>query len=635
MRLPPRADIVWTSDVLKSRTIDDVYFSQDGGLEETRAVFLAGCGLPEAWAGRARFTVGELGFGTGLNAMATWDLWRRTRAPGAALHVVSFEAAPIEAADAARALEAFPELTPLVRRLLAAWPVRAFGPQRLWFPEDGFALTVWIGDARAVLPEVEGPVDAWFLDGFAPARNPEMWGPDLLTAVARASAPGARLATYSVARPVRDALEAAGFAWEKRPGFGAKRERLEAHLAQAPAHAWSPFPRGGERPGGVAIVGAGIGGAAVARALALRGVRAQVFDAAPDLGAGASGNPAALVMPRLDRGPSPAERFYRAAYLHALAAYRDGPGFHPCGVEERPESAEAAAALANLLADPPLPEALLQARGPGAWHPLAGVASPKAILAHWLEGADLHLGVEAAALQPLRPGWRLIDARGAELARADAVILCCGPALARFAETAWLPLSFSRGQIEHAPAPTPGFAAAGGPYAAPAPGGGMVYGATFDPVAAPTPQAAHAADRARNLAALTRLAPEWAAEAATGGSSRAALRAAAPDRMPIAGPLPDAPGWIARYEGLARGAPLDLSSPPPALAGLYVLGALGARGFVTAPLLAEVIASALYGEPAPLAAAELDALHPARFLVRGLKRGRLPPRLAAALPPRP
>ena len=158
-RLPPRPDLAWTPDgAPRSVTCDDVYFSRDGGLEETRAVFLAGCGLPERWAGRARFAIGELGFGAGLNALATWEMWRRTRAPGAVLHYVSIEGFPLERDEAARAHAAFPEIAALSARLLDQWPVRARGAQRLWFVEDGFTLTVIHADAQVALDGMTGAI---------------------------------------------------------------------------------------------------------------------------------------------------------------------------------------------------------------------------------------------------------------------------------------------------------------------------------------------------------------------------------------------------------------------------------------------------------------------------------------------
>ncbi|NWG54010.1 MAG: tRNA (5-methylaminomethyl-2-thiouridine)(34)-methyltransferase MnmD, partial [Hydrogenophilaceae bacterium] len=203
-RLPDAPDLEWTDEgTPRARAFGDVYYSRGGGLAETQAVFLAGCGLPGAWEGRRLFTILELGFGAGLNALAVWRLWRARRSPPSLLHMISIEASPMSAADAARAHAAFPEISDLSAALVARWPAHAFGAQRLWFEADGFALTVVHGDARKVLARLEAQADAIFLDGFAPDRNPAMWSDEAMAAAARCAAPGARLASYSVAGAVR------------------------------------------------------------------------------------------------------------------------------------------------------------------------------------------------------------------------------------------------------------------------------------------------------------------------------------------------------------------------------------------------------------------------------------------------
>src|SRR5436190_6548466 len=190
----------WTDDGQpRSAVFGDVYFSAQDGLAETRAVFLEGCGLPDAWAHRRRFVVGELGFGTGLNVAALLDLWRRTRNAQGVLHIFSIEAFPIAAAEASRALARWPELAPVVDPMIARWPGRARGVHRVEFPEFGAILDLAIMDVEPALDGWSGRADAWFLDGFAPALNPGMWTHAVLARVAARSAPGARAATFTVA----------------------------------------------------------------------------------------------------------------------------------------------------------------------------------------------------------------------------------------------------------------------------------------------------------------------------------------------------------------------------------------------------------------------------------------------------
>ena len=306
-------ELDWTGDGPRSTRFDDVYFQLSDGLAESRAVFLEGCGLPERFAGRRSFHVGELGFGTGLNILALIDLWRRHRPhPAARLTVVSVEGYLISAEDAARALAAFPELAEAAAELLAQWPDRRAGRHILDFPEFGATLILCLGEVEPVLETLEARMDAWFLDGFAPARNPDMWTEAVLSRVAQLSAPGCVVSSFTVAGEVRRRLAAAGFAVAKRPGFGRKRERLEAVM---------PGPVSGDATPLVAVIGAGIAGASLIRAFRRAGLPAALFEA-EGAGAGASGNPAALVTPRLDAGLGDVAALHAEAYAHAVQVYR-------------------------------------------------------------------------------------------------------------------------------------------------------------------------------------------------------------------------------------------------------------------------------------------------------------------------
>lgn len=213
--VPPEAppDLDWRDQLIPvSRRFDDPYFSLAGGLAETRHVFLAGNGLPGRF--RDGFHIAELGFGTGLNLLATLIAHS---GPGH-VHYTSFEAFPMPAADMARAVSAFPDLAEIAEPLLAQW---ADGARILHFPN--LTARIVIGDARQALPAWEGRADAWYLDGFSPAKNPELWSPDLMQEVARHTAPGGTFATYTAAGHVRRALAEAGFTVARVPGFGRKR----------------------------------------------------------------------------------------------------------------------------------------------------------------------------------------------------------------------------------------------------------------------------------------------------------------------------------------------------------------------------------------------------------------------------
>lgn len=620
-RLPPVPELDWSDpNAPRAVAFDDTYFSRDGGLAEADAVFLAGCGLPEGWSGRDHFSICELGFGSGLNVLAAWRAWKSARKPHAILHIFSVEAFPLERADAARALARFPEISDLAERLLARWPVRAYAPQRLWFEEDGLALTLHVGQAENVLAGMSGKFDAWFLDGFAPNRNSSMWRPAMMRRIAQLSASGARLATFSVAGDVRRGLEQAGFEVAKKPGFAGKRERLEARYSGAQAQATHTlYPYAACAPKRVAIIGAGIAGAATAAALARRNVETIVLDAA-GVGAGASGNPAGIVMPRFDRGGGALNEIFLAAFLSAVAAYEKMDGaFTCCGVEERPE-ARNLAALADLIADPPLPADWFSALEDGAvLHSRGGLVRPAAAIAEFLRAAELMSDAPVGALERVGDGWTVFAPDGKARLKADAVVLACGPALTRFEAARFLPIELSRGQMEWGAGPKPARAITRGSFLAPF-DDGIMFGATFDRLEAEGAVVSDDASRRRNLNALARLEPKYAELDPAGLSSRAALRTVTPDRAPIAGLLPDAPVWLAQNEGIAQGLKPALASPAPAHHGVYVLGGLGARGFTLAPLLGERIAAEMCGEPHALSMKALDAIHPARFLHRALRK---------------
>ncbi len=577
----------------RSRLYGDIYFSTADGLAESRAVFLAGCGLPEAWAGRTRFCVGELGFGTGLNILALLDLWRATAPPGAWLDIFSIEAHPLAADEAAAVLAAWPDLADLTGLLTGRWPGQARGFHRVDLPEVRATLDLAVMEAGEALASWTGAADAWFLDGFAPATNPGMWRPELLAQVAAHSAPGARAATFTVAGEVRRGLQAAGFEIAKRPGYGRKRERLEARLPGEP---------GAQRAAArVAVIGAGIAGASVCRALRQQGVQAVAFDAA-GRGAGASGNPAALVTPRLDAGLGPMAALFAQALARARTLYDAVPGAVIAegvvqltrGDRDTGRFAKIAAAdLFELGAMEVLDGERASAWtgepvGPGLRQRDAFVVRPHAILAAWLPEVS---AARVAAARAQGALWRLEGAHGEDLGLFEAVVVCAGPGLADL--VAEIPLQPVRGQIAFAAGADAAPTAWGG-YVAPTEGG-IVFGATHD--RDDPDDDLRPADHRRNLDLLAGGLPRLArALEGTALSGRASVRAATPDRLPVAGPAPGAAD------------------------GLFVLGGLGSRGFCLAPLLAEHVAAGILGAPSPLPAGAVELVDPCRFRRRAAKR---------------
>lgn len=208
-----------------STAFGDHFYCQTDGRAECGHVFLAGNGLPERWQAGGDFTIGELGFGTGLNVCETFRQWKTQRRPGARLHFVSFELYPMEGPDIDRALSRWPELDAERQALLRLWPERPDGIVDLDL-DGATRLSVHCGPALDRLGASDRLFDAFYLDGFAPSRNPDMWSPALMQATHDHTRPGGSFATYAAAGFVRRNLQAAGFAVERRPGFAGKREML-------------------------------------------------------------------------------------------------------------------------------------------------------------------------------------------------------------------------------------------------------------------------------------------------------------------------------------------------------------------------------------------------------------------------
>jgi tRNA 5-methylaminomethyl-2-thiouridine biosynthesis bifunctional protein len=589
--------LVWTDDGQpRSRLYGDVYFSVEDGLAESRAVFLAGCGLPEAWTGRRRFVVGELGFGSGLNILALLDLWRRTRPPGATLHIFSIEAHPITAQEAARALSRWPEIADLAAELTTRWPGRARGFHRVEFPDAGAILDLAVMDVADALEGWSGAADAWFLDGFSPALNPQMWRPEVLGLLAARSAPGARAATFTVAGAVRRGLADAGFAVDKRPGFGRKRERLEARL---------PGDSGVQTEARrIAIIGGGVAGCAMARAARALGAETLLFDPSGP-GSGASGNPAALVTPRLDAGLGPTAAFFAQALARAVSLYEAVPdAIIARGVLQLGAGPRDADRFARIAASDLFEAGDLRPLEPAEVAPRHGEAEarsaldmtaaltiePSRVLEAWV-GDHRAVAVDRFEAQP-DGTWRLRAADGVDLGLFDAVVVCAGPASAALA--GGLPMQPVRGQVSFSDGPRPAATAWGG-YAAPT-RTGLVFGATHD--RDDTQADVREEDHRRNLTTLAQAFPTLAAELSVAAlQGRAAVRATTSDHLPLAGAAPgDQPG-------------------------VFLLSGLGGRGFTTAPLLAEHVAAQICGAPSPLPASIAALVDPARFARRAARRG--------------
>ena len=654
-----------------SEAFGDVYHSTGGALGQARYVFLGGNGLPERWRGRDQFVIVETGFGLGLNFLATWAAWRDDPQRPARLHFVSVEKHPFRALDLRRMLEpmlvqpGMTELAPLVQRLCDAWPAPVAGWHRLELA-PGVILSVGFGDVSELLPSLRVGADAFYLDGFSPAKNPEIWAADVFKTLGRLARDGATLATYTAMGQVRRDLIAAGFQVARNYGYGPKRSMLTGPYA--PPYRMRRYDPPAARPAGASgtreaiVVGAGMAGAAMARRLVARGWKVRLFERAQAPGSAASGNPAGVFHPQLSADDNVLSRLTRAGFLYALSQWRTLPGGLPGradGLLQVASTDAEAHALQQLMEAHAYPETYAKwvdvsqasalagetlAHG-GVWYPEGGWLAPAMLCRAELVAAgpslDARYGVSVERLER-RAGvedggagrWAALDETGRVLAEADVVIVTAADVsqklLSPYLAPEFVPVKRVRGQLTFLPPdvlPDLRVPVCGDGYVAPSPlgGAGPITGATYgfdDPA-----EEVRVADHQANLRRLASLLPAHAeafgdtglagesAAAELGG--RTAFRALAPDRLPMAGQLPDLQAIEPQRRRLSGGHLRDL----PRLDGLYASFAFGSRGLVFASLCAELVASQIEGEPWPVGSDLADAIDPARFLMQALRKG--------------
>jgi tRNA 5-methylaminomethyl-2-thiouridine biosynthesis bifunctional protein len=601
----------------------DRYRSEGGGLEQAREVFLKGCGLPQAWAGQPQWCVLETGFGLGLNFLVTWAAWRADPQRPRLLHFVSTEAFAASADDVFRSALTHPELIPFAQALKdQLWGLLP-GMHRLVFEGGQVMLTLCIGNAKAVLQGAAFEADSLYLDGFSPLLNPDIWDVHTFKAVARCCRRGTRVATWTVARSVRDALAQCGFVVEKVPGIPPKRDNLQGQYQPAWEVKKLRPPPARRMPGDCIVIGSGLAGAAVAASLARRGWQVTVLDAAGAPSTGASGLPAGLLAPHVSPDDSLLSRLsrsgIRAMLQQAGALLASGSDWQATGVLERclahprklPPAwqpgqplADAAGDWTRLAAPGQLGLCGLPANSPALWHVRAGWIKPPSLVRAWLATPGVTWRGHASASQWQRHAgrWQVLDAAGQELASAELVVLAAGHGSRALADAAGpaapLALQAIRGQAAWAlhaadtasampPFPVNGHGSLV-PQVPLADGLAWVAGSTFE--RDNTSDALRAEDEVNNLGKLQTLLPLPAQALAPQVESGqvqgwAGVRCATPSRLPSLGPLAGQPD-------------------------LWVSTGMGSRGLTFAALCAELLAARLHGEPLPIEQRLADALLP-------------------------
>jgi len=613
----------WRADgVPRSPRFDDIYHSESGALAQAKHVFLHGCGLPAAWAGQPQWRILETGFGLGLSFLSTWQAWRNDAKRPRLLHFVSIEAFPVAPEDLLRAAARHPELDELAQALAAQWHGLLPGFHRLCFDEGRVLLTLCIGDVQPMLRAQRFDADSIFLDGFSPQRNPAMWNHDTLKQVARFAQRGTRIATWTIARPVRDALSQCGFRLARAPGLAPKRDCLQGVFEPSwQVRRRGPPPEAPVATGRCAVIGAGLAGAAVAASLAQRGWEVVVIDAASRPASGASGLPVGMLAPHVSPDDALLSRLtragIRATWQQLCLRLDEGVDWRATGVIEKradaivrlPDGWNAEGPNESWHATPDqLRAAGLPADNPALWHARAAwVRTPRLVHA-WLAqpGVEVKQGARVARIErstgAAAMAWSLFDAAGALLAEADRVVIAGGFESTALASS--LPLQPVRGQVAwghaRADAPLPRTPLNGnGHLISHVPDGDVdgelwLTGATFDRDSADL--APREGDTAFNFERLSRLHPGAAkalAPAFERGEVHAwtGVRCASADRRPLVGPL-----------------------QPGVADSVWVCTAMGSRGLSFAALCAELLAARWHGEPLALPARLAQALDTQRAL---------------------
>ncbi len=639
-----------------SSAAGDIYFSADDGLAESDYVFIEGNQLRQRWHSHhpdTPFVIAEVGVGTALNVCLTIATWLRHRPPGGRLHYLGLERAPVKPGDMQRALKPWPELAAVLTTLLDRWPDPLAGCHRRYLSDWGVTLDLWWGDAGETLSDLTSHatawVDAWYLDGFAPAKETGPWSASIFSAMAALSRPGATVSTFTAASAVRLGLTTAGFSMQKRPGYGRKRDALWGTLRESPQLTpsltpWdlNPAP---QSVNAALVVGAGLAGAHMARALARRGIRVTVLEAASVAGGGSS-NLQGVTYTRLSHQHNPLTDFSIAAFGYATDYYRTlteagilTPGIDTGGggyiqLHEPDDTLRHLERVLNLAPD--FARVLsaseissitgLTPRCGGIHYQRGGWLDPRALCRALLDHPLITVKEDCGLISLDRQGdhWVACSTQNPALAQASVAVIATARHVLQQPELAWLPLNTIRGQTTHVPT-TRVLANVTIPvcdegYLPPAREGVHCLGASFGPGDTDTDE--RATEHAHNIDMMRRALPDLELNPPPEGwRGHVALRCNSNDYLPVAGVVPRLADFNQRYAALVHDRKRVIHADAPLHPGLAVLTSLGSRGLTAAPLAAERVADQLLGTPPCLPRYLQRAISPARFAERGLKRG--------------
>lgn len=605
-------EIVDDIEIPISKQFGDVYFSKDNGLLETRHVFLNGNDLTERLSqlhDYQYFCVGETGFGTGLNILTLWQLWQQVRLDNHShLHVVSVEKFPLNKADLIRALNVWTELKPLAEKLIQQYPLPIAGCHRLSFPEERFSIDLWLGDAQDIFPTIPKTqtVNAWFLDGFAPSCNPDMWQANVLDHMVRLSDFGTTFASFSVAGILKRGLKQHGIQISRPRGFGHKREMLKAiwlDTSQTETQSQdsettiaAPPKSETSKQRKIAIIGAGIAGLSSAWAFAQRGHQVTIYEQNEPL-SGASGNPLALLNPKLCPIEQAHEHLMTLSWQHALNFYPQFKAFRPIQVQQIAlKNADELSGLVeqypeNVLTANTTLECFPETEFPSLTLHQAGAVSPHQLRDEILQHANIRIEkVKISRLESTDSQVTLWQDQQI-IAITDHAIVCCAKQSAELFEN-YPVLKPIRGQVswvENSQRPLAlDQAYSYGGYCMQLDTAQLILGASFYPNRDDAEVLTE--DHVHNYELIHNVFPKYAQglPSVDTWQGRASVRAQSLDYLPLVGKIQN-------------------------FGQIYTFAGLGSKGFLFAPLCSEILAALILGELCPVPQSLLDKLNPQRF----------------------
>ncbi len=641
------AKLEWRDGQPFSSEFDDVYFSADHGVQETEHVFIQHNQLHQRFAenGQAQFVIAETGFGCGLNFLITAKHWLEQSEIQQCLYYYSIENTPFTPEDLRQAHQSWPELQLISEALLEQYQVASAGFHCFDLFNGRLKLVLMAGDVEAMLPQLQAPVDAWFLDGFAPGRNPKMWSEQVFSQINRLSHKGSTFSTYTSAGTVKRGLVNAGFSVQKVSGTGNKRHMLKGEFTADHTSAghfsqpWYELNQQSVNKKSACIIGAGIAGLSSAWALVKRGYQVQIFEAGDQAGAQASGNPVGMLMPRLSLQDSADAEFYSSAYFYALRCLQQLDHQQSCWQQTGGIQLPCSERIRKQIADYPQDKALAQVLNADEASQLAGVqinetvhhfplaacVFPRQILQQMIKamGGALHIRynccIESFSFENQQ--WQLKNQQNESIAATDCLILASAWQTRRFAQFSHLHLQPARGQISlfraNKQSKELNLPISFGGYLLPANNQQHVCGASFELDDCDTE--IREAEHQSNFDDISHWFKDLFSKSdITAG--RASVRAVTPDRVPVVGPAPDYTQYLEDYADLYKGRPAHKYPVGRYLPGLYVNTGHGARGFSSAFLSSELLAATICNQALPVSKRVRYALHPARFLIRSLKK---------------